>query len=63
MNGPKPSIKGIDWTAPAVDLHDELVERWFAANGDKPEVQHLNSDQMFDLANEWADTMIAEHAE
>lgn len=59
----RPSIKDIDWSAPAVELHDELVERWWSTNGTKPEVQHLNDDQRFDLANEWADTMIAEHAQ
>lgn len=50
-------LSDIDWTGPAVDIVDALVEIWFAR---RPE--RASDDTAFDEANEWADEMFAKHA-
>lgn len=52
-----PSLSDIDWTGPATDINDDLIEIWFAR---RPEVGR-DSETLAD-AMAWADTMFAKHA-
>jgi hypothetical protein len=50
-------LSDIDWTGPAVDIVDALVEIWFERHPNR-----AGDDIAHDEANEWADEMFAKHA-
>ena len=54
----EPKLSDIDWSGPAADIRDDLVEVWFARH---PEVGR--DDRSFPDAEAWADDMFAKHAE
>lgn len=49
----RPALDGIDWTAPAVDCHDEAARRFAEVNG------HLPADERLAEAESFADRMVA----
>jgi hypothetical protein len=51
-------IPDIDWSAPAIDIIDELVELWFERH---PEVTDIEG--AFDRANLWAESLFEKHAQ
>jgi hypothetical protein len=52
------TLKDIDWTGPATDIIDDLVEIWFDRHPNRS-----GDDTAFDEANEWADEMFAKYAQ
>ncbi len=53
-----PKMSDINWTGPATDIVDDLVEIWFERHPNR-----AHDDTAFDVANEWADEMFAKHAQ
>lgn len=51
------ALKTIDWSGPAVDIRDDLIEIWFARH---PEVGR--DDRTLPDAETWADRMFAKYA-
>lgn len=51
-------LSDIDWTGPAVNINDALIEIWFERH---PEVGR--DDRSLPDAEAWADEMFAKHAE
>lgn len=48
----------IDWSGPAVEIRDTLVEAWFT----RRPTRERDSDTLA-MAEEWADEMFAQHAD
>ena len=50
------TLKNIDWTAPATEIMDELVEAWYEKHG------YDENDEKLEEAEAWAETQLARYA-